>query len=144
MKTMKIIKASSAFQDYSGFSVLSFEITLSTNLEHLLGRFNKEEDKKIDVYAFGITLYEILFGIDAWEGMKLEEIREQVLNGNRPVITADMLKSFQEHMAIIEVMSKCWQQEASARPDFDHICQAFETSTSKLDTSTGVTLVNSL
>ena len=91
-----------------------------------LGRFNKEEDKKIDVYAYGISFYEILSGEDAWPGLTFQEIRSRVLNGFRPKITNKLLDTFKDHVNLIELMSKCWDQNPILRPNFDYICDLFQ------------------
>ena len=90
-----------------------------------IGRYNREEDKKIDVYAYGISLYEILFGIDVWNGLSVAEVKNSVIKGERPEIKDEFRAIYRSHEPILELITQCWDQIPSKRPDFEKVVQIF-------------------
>ena len=97
-------------------------------LENLRGRkqrFEEEGDKKIDVYAYAITLYELIGQSSAWgETSGSQEIVAKVKIGHRPsLILSDRVKAgFAGCPAIlVDSMRDCWRQVASERPSFNDI-----------------------
>jgi serine/threonine protein kinase len=77
-----------------------------------IGRY----DKNVDVYSFGIILYEIITGNGLFsnEGDKMGLFID-MQNGKRPDIPENVL-SFSR-----ELITKCWSAEASERPEFNEI-----------------------
>lgn len=86
-------------------------------------RYRKEHDQveygmKVDVYAFGITMYEMLVHAQPWHGSNSDDIFRKVNAGERPAMP--------EFLAGVEVrwcqiMRECWHQDPHRRPDFPAI-----------------------
>jgi hypothetical protein len=66
--------------------------------------------EKIDVYAFGLILYEMIVGRDAFQ--KMSQYLEMLLNQTRPVIPETV-----NHF-IAEIMQECWSENPEDRPSF--------------------------
>ena len=78
--------------------------------------------KKADIYAFGITMYAILYAKVPFE----EEIMvdpnyisfpQKIIDGLRPKLDDDLVSP-----AINALIKKCWDGNPNARPDFQEIC----------------------
>jgi len=73
---------------------------------------------EVDVYAYGMVLYEIMCFEPPFAYAEPEEVRELVLAGVRPDIDGDM-------PAPIEKLTRaCWAQEPSRRPSFAFVSGA--------------------
>ncbi|KAH0791864.1 TKL family protein kinase [Histomonas meleagridis] len=81
---------------------------------------HKDYDFKIDVYAYGMLLWEILTGSVPFKGKTNEEIEHAVAQkGQRPsipIMTPTPLKN---------LINNCWVQDPKARPTFKEIYQMF-------------------
>jgi serine/threonine protein kinase len=78
-------------------------------------------DRKIDVYSFGIILYEIITGNGFFsnDGRKNKLFAEMQI-GKRPNIP-DSVVPFSR-----DLITKCWSAEPSGRPEFDEIWISLE------------------
>lgn len=74
-------------------------------------------NNKVDVYAFGVTLYEILAEKLAFQGMTRLQLMGHVVGGKREEIDSKVITPFAE-----ELIKSCWAQEPENRPSFDDIC----------------------
>jgi hypothetical protein len=84
-------------------------------------RFHLEIDKKIDVYAFAITVYEIGSLEDAWKDVPAADIQKMVLDGVRPVFNAKF-KELHENVKNLEsLIEECWEDNPEMRPSFNEI-----------------------
>ena len=79
----------------------------------------KPKSKQSDVYAFAITLYEVMTGQAAWEGKDATDILSSVLQRERPTIPAEC------HPFIAKTIRACWAQEPADRPSFDELLASF-------------------
>ena len=82
-----------------------------------------ESDKKADIFAFGISLWEILERKPLWvdqDGNKLQAtfIRDAVERGERPRIGEDTRSQYPAH---VKVMQEAWAQSPDYRPTFSAI-----------------------
>jgi len=75
-------------------------------------------DKKVDVYSFGIVLYEIFTRNNPYYEIKNHwEVADHVLSGNRPIFTQKEIP----FIFLRKLMQKCWQTNYKKRPSFKTI-----------------------
>jgi len=74
--------------------------------------------QKVDVYAFGVTLYEIMSHQVPWKDTPKEAIYKKVCAGDRPSLNASPEDAPRDW---VEVMHLCWNQDPGRRPAFDLI-----------------------
>eukprot|EP00741_Cyanophora_paradoxa_P008505 tig00001336_g8230.t1 len=82
---------------------------------------NKRYGLKIDVFAFGIVLWELITGSIPYLGMASATIMAHVLAGKRP----QMQPATRAH-PLAQLMAKCWAQEPGNRPDFTEVVSTIE------------------
>ena len=70
-------------------------------------------DSKVDIYSFGVILWEIWYGQRAFAEVKAETLITFVDGGNRPEHLKDSEKPPQPWK---ELMEKCWNGNAEERP----------------------------
>ena len=81
----------------------------------------KDEDKKADVFSFGISMYEMLEGRKAWEHLSGDEIRQRVLSGERPVFSAKTESLY--GAKVLDLVRACWKPEQQDRLEFSDVVQ---------------------
>jgi alpha-tubulin suppressor-like RCC1 family protein len=78
-----------------------------------------------DVYSFGILLYEIWYRKRPYSDANLltDDLMKQVLAGHRrpQIETVNDPTMTPSHNEVVELIKKCWNPEASFRPDFNTI-----------------------
>lgn len=92
--------------------------------------FSDEKDdvsitKKIDVYAFAVTLLSMFTTKYKFKGNQPRTIRQlvnYVIDGKRYQIPSEVPKFYRN------LINKCWANDASERPSFDEIVDIFESS----------------
>jgi hypothetical protein len=86
--------------------------------EQLQGR--KSYDNKVDVYAYGIVLFEILTQALPWTELPqkffMNKLAEAVLSGQRPTVPAEGVVCVDERY--VGLMEQCWAQQPQDRPTF--------------------------
>ena len=90
------------------------------------GRLNQECDKKIDVYAFAMTMFEAISGKPAWsEVQKVDAIKNLVSAGKRPVFSEILeIEYSNASMAhFLPLIEQCWAQNPQERPTFDNVLE---------------------
>ena len=76
---------------------------------------------KIDVYAYGIVLWELATGQTPYSGMDSHYIIQQVLSNDiRPSLPPDI------NPAMRDLITQCWDRNPDVRPSFDEIVKKFE------------------
>lgn len=77
---------------------------------------------KIDVYAYGIVLWELATDNVPYSGMDSRQIIGQVLNNDiRPLLPPEV------NPAMRDLITQCWDRDPNVRPTFDEIVKKFET-----------------
>lgn len=79
-------------------------------------------NQKVDVYSFGIVLWELITGMLPFQNMTAVQAAFAVVNkGARPIIPADCLP------ILSEIMTRCWDPNPDVRPPFTDVVKMLET-----------------
>ena len=77
---------------------------------------DKKYTSKIDVYAYGIVLWEVVSNDIPFKGLEPPQIITQVLiNNKRPIIPPDT------NPALKNLITQCWDRDPNKRPSFEEI-----------------------
>jgi len=77
-------------------------------------------DSKVDIYSFGVILWEMWYGQHAFAEVKMETLISFVDAGNRPQHVKD---SEEPPEPWKELMEKCWNGNAEERPSSEECNQ---------------------
>ena len=85
----------------------------------VLRDINTQPSRKHDVYAFAVTMWEILTGQWPFSRVKSDDIIiYSVKHGMRPPID-DIIQSVGEERLIVDIMRRCWDDNPQKRPHFE-------------------------
>lgn len=77
--------------------------------------------QKVDVYSFGIGLWELITGMLPFQNMTAVQAAFAVVNkGVRPTIPHDCLP------VLTEIMTRCWDGNPDSRPAFTEVVRMLE------------------
>ncbi|XP_042520958.1 serine/threonine/tyrosine-protein kinase HT1 [Macadamia integrifolia] len=97
---------------------------------------HKAYGRKVDIYSFGLILWEMVAGTIPYEGMLPAQVAYAVVNKNlRPIIPPNCLPVLQ---ALIE---QCWASQSEKRPEFWQIVKVLEQFESSLTSDGTLNLV---
>ena len=71
--------------------------------------------EKVDVYSFGIVLWEIETRSPPYGNKEVLDIQAQVMKGLRPDIREGM------HPLFVKLMKRCWDDDPKLRPECERI-----------------------
>ena len=91
--------------------------------------------ERADVYSFGVVMWEVITRKEPWKGLHPMQIMRAIDRGERPVLTADMIRvpaiTIGDEYDLL--LQQCWHSDPELRPDFDEILQRLETILEKLE-----------
>lgn len=86
---------------------------------------NEKYGPAIDVYSYSLLAFSVIAGqfpfVDENPGISIGKLNEKVLNGERPIFTADFTKPMEN------LISKCWNEDPSERLSFGEIYEELST-----------------
>lgn len=82
----------------------------------------KSDTSKVDVYAFAMTLYQMLTGKEPWEDLFTTNADEYVDKLKLKVVSGSRLQMDSRWSSYLQnTIQECWQGDPEARPKFDTI-----------------------
>jgi serine/threonine protein kinase len=97
------------------YVLISYFFVCSEMIQH------RPYNQKVDVYSFGIVLWELVTGSVPFANMSAVQAAFAVVNkGVRPAIPQDCLP------ALGEIMARCWDANPEVRPPFSEIVGMLE------------------
>lgn len=91
-----------------------------------------EYGQPIDVYAFGVTMFEMVALQPPWQGVQTDEVVRSVHGGARPEIPPSLEGSAPGGWC--ELMRACWNQDPRVRPSFGAIRTHLRTIVTEFET----------
>src|SRR4051794_8499674 len=79
-----------------------------------------EYDERVDIYSFGMILWELLTRAKPYEGQNFMATTMDVLKGIRPAIPPKTPTKY------AKLVKKCWHGEANKRPSLTTILKYFD------------------
>jgi serine/threonine protein kinase len=129
LKTGNVLLDKHLFPHVSDFGLAFFSETLHSARTSRVGTVNymapevvknESHTNKIDVWAFGMILYELYEGVRPFAGLHKQEVFERVTNGGHPEFSLGVPKPLEK------LTQQCWALDPEKRPTFDEIYEAFK------------------
>lgn len=123
LKSHNLLVADNGQLKLCDFGLVSTKVTQAGTPAYMCAELleNKPFSKKVDLYSFGVLMWEMFERGIPFAGLLPYEIKECVCAGERPNMPADMPHEIQV------ICEQCWAQEPEDRPDFiDVLCDLRE------------------
>jgi len=104
------VKASASAREHS--KVVGTEVYSSPEV------LNRKIDRKVDVWSFGMTLYELWSGVVPWRDPVVTNITEAPKANQRPSLSSSAIPA-----RLKKMIGGSWRDEAKNRPEFVAMCQ---------------------
>jgi serine/threonine protein kinase len=76
---------------------------------------------KVDVFSFGMVLYELASGKIPWKELELNSmIMRYTIEGTRPKLPEDIPTQYED------LVKKCWEEDPTKRPPFADLAPTFQ------------------
>ncbi|TYK08294.1 Serine/threonine-protein kinase HT1 [Cucumis melo var. makuwa] len=86
--------------------------------------------QKVDLYSFGIVLWELITGMLPFQNMTAVQAAFAVVNkGVRPIIPNDCLP------VLSDIMTRCWDPNPDVRPSFTEVVRMLENAQTEIMTT---------
>eukprot|EP01034_Spumella_vulgaris_P030465 gene30465-37683_t len=121
LKTLNILRASNGQYKLCDFGLVKVKSATAGTPAYMAPELieNRPFNKSVDVYAFGVLLWEIFSAEIPFYMTDITEIRNKVVAGGRPRVP-----SYGFSPKVSRLVQQCWDQTASARPDFPSVVDA--------------------
>lgn len=121
IKTQNLLLTSRGQIRLCDFGLVSAQSTMAGTPAYMAPELLKGSpfSRKVDTYAFGVVLWEIIMRAVPFHAWEASEVRDFVLRGDR----LDLPRSGC-HKACIQLIERCWAAEQTVRPEFSKIAKA--------------------
>lgn len=82
--------------------------------------FEEEYTKESDVFSFAMLAYELITGIEPFDGFTKIKVQNEIKKGNRPKFSDDIPDAY------MQLIEGCWSDDPNERPSFDEIVNNLE------------------
>jgi serine/threonine protein kinase len=82
---------------------------------------NDDYTQKVDVYSFGIILWEMIERKDPYPDMQPIDIILAAKEGKRPAFSAHNIKN-----PTVQLIRQCWHEKAKQRPTFTQVVETLQ------------------
>eukprot|EP00598_Pedospumella_elongata_P014136 CAMPEP_0184992826 /NCGR_PEP_ID=MMETSP1098-20130426/42785_1 /TAXON_ID=89044 /ORGANISM="Spumella elongata, Strain CCAP 955/1" /LENGTH=299 /DNA_ID=CAMNT_0027518533 /DNA_START=33 /DNA_END=932 /DNA_ORIENTATION=- len=118
LKSHNILRASNGAFKVCDFGLVKVRHTTAGTPAYMAPELieNKPYNKSVDVYAFGVLMWEVLSEEIPYYQLDIAEIRQRVTSGIRPRIP-----SYGFTPKLVQLITDCWHQNPEKRPSFPDV-----------------------